>query len=244
MALTLTKLRARIVHRLGGSVASQLDQDELVNEAGRQLVLMHSWNFLTRPPVSMDMVQGQSYIAFPTDFGEMVALKWNADILSGFTLSTAGEVAEYRAYGGLVEPGAYFGVVVQPTQANSTTAIPVARLEIVPTPAAAVTDALKLWYRAAWTEITFSTGGEIPNIPSYCDSLLTEILMAICQGYEESDSGTLSDRLMAIQQGPLFANAVRYDARKQDDYGHVGWGAAASGRSGDPITWSSVAAPA
>jgi hypothetical protein len=242
MALTITKLRNRIKLALGGTVASTIDQDDIVNEAGRLLHVMHLWKFTERPPVSLNFTQDQAYVDLPSDFGQAVEIRYNADALNLFRLATFAEIAELRS-ALITPPSTYHGAIVQPGQTSATAAMGSPRLELAPTPSAAVSDALKLWYRAKWTEITYSTGNEVANVPAHVETLLSELVAAVAQGYNERDAGSMSARLAEIEAGPLFQNAVTYDGMIQPDYGEIGPGAAVMGRRSDPITWQSVAAP-
>ena len=243
MALTLTKLRNRIALALGGSVSSKIDQDDIINEAGRLLTVMHPWKFLERPPTTLDFTSGTAYVALPADFGQLVSIRYNSDSIERFILGTFDEIAALRPE--LVLPSVYVGSIVHPGQTGSTSAPPVARIELVPTPGDNITAALAVWYRARWTEITYSTGSEVPNVPDYVHSLLSELVAAVAQGYNERDAGSMSARLTEIQRGPLFLNAIDYDGLTQPDYGEIGPGAAMSafGRWRDPVSWASVSAP-
>lgn len=243
MALTLTKLRNRIKLALGGVVSSNIDQDDIINEAGRQLVIMHDWKWLERPPASLNFTLNTAYVPLPADFGELIELQYNADALNLFTLGSFADVAKLRT-SGYIAPAQYVGVIVNPGQATTAGAPPVPRIELVPTPVASVTAALTVWYRAAWTEMTFSDGSEVPNVPIWLHSLLSELVTAVAQGYNEKDAGSMSARLGEIQTGPLFENAKTHDGSIQPDYGYLGLGAAAMPKAMDPINWTSVAAPA
>lgn len=242
MALTITKLRNRIKLALGGVVSSLIDQDDIINEAGRILCQMHPWKFLERPPASIDFTADQEYASLPTDFGQEVAICYNGDSLNMFRLGTFEEVARLRA-AVVLAPATYVGAIVQPTQASATTTPGNPRLELVPTPVATVTATLKCWYRAKWSEMAYSTGSEVPNIPWHLETLFCEILAAVAAGYNERDAGSMSERMAAIESGPLYRNAVAYDGQIQSNYGEIGPGAATLAGTNDPVIWSSVAAP-
>lgn len=319
MALTLTKLRNVIVHRLGATVASQLDQDDIINEAGRLLVQMHpsaGWKFLERPvhyasfiapaditgatwtessktltktsaftnalpgdPVQItdgtgattgmyvvasrtsanavvlttsigSAADGQTDIAatltypyalLPSDFGQLVAYDYN-NLNGEFRFTDFHGLLSVRTQN--VSPaGVTWGCIVHPTQTSSAAAPANPRIELAPTPTAAVASALALTYRAGWTELTYSTGSEIPNIPPYMDPLLRELVACVAQGYEEADNASLSARLDEIQNGPVFRNAVRYDSMRQPDYGEMYGGAVEGMTTGGRLPFSSIAGP-
>lgn len=242
MALTITKLRNRIALALGGSVSSKIDQDDIVNEAGRLLCTMHPWKFLERAPATVNFVSGQAYVAMPTDFGTLINVEYNADALNRFTLATFDEIAALRAEN-ITPPAEYFGAIVHPSQVNATTAPAVPRIELAPTPTANITDALSIWYRSCWTEMTYSSGNEVPNVPDYVHSLLSELVAAVAMGYNERDAGSMSMRLAEIEIGPLAQNAKSHDGMIQPHYGWLGPGAVATPRARDPINWTSVADP-
>jgi hypothetical protein len=223
MAITVTNLQSAITHALGGAVASQLNTIQIINEAGRHLCGMHPWRLLIRPPTTLNFTAAQAYVALPADFGQNAIVKYNENVLTSFLWGTPEQIAEERQANRL-PPAHYIGCIVQPTQAAVGSAPPVQRIELAPTPAANLTAALSLWYRAAWTEIT--TGTDVPNLPIYCDSLMTAIVRAVAKGYEEDDIEGVDERLARLMRGAIFETAVQRDSNSQDDYGYIGMGAA------------------
>jgi len=244
MALTIDKLRNRIKLALGGSVSTKIDQDDILNEAGRALVLMKpdGWKFLERPPAAIDFVSGQQYVSLPTDFGQLIDIGYDADSLNRFSLGTMREIAELRA-SGVIPPAEYVGVIVQGGQSSSTAAMGSARIEIAPTPPASVTGALAVYYRAKWTDLVYSSGNEVPNIPDHVHLLYSEIVAAVAMGYNERDAGSTTARLEEIASGWLFNSASTYDSLIQSDYGPLGPGAVGMGSPRDPIVWTNLADP-
>lgn len=239
MALTLTKLTSAVTHALGGTVASQLDVTEIVNEAGRLLCGMHPWRFLIRPPSTLDFTASTAYVALPADFGELVTLKYNANLLNLFEFGSALELADIRAATSF-PPAVYRGHIVQPVQINVTSVPPVQRLELAPIPTATVSAALAIWYRARWTEL--STGTDVPNLPIQANTLLTEIVRAVAKGWEEEDNGTTTERLGVIRGGAVFEILAGWDNSNQTDFGHIGPGAVAFSKVPGEF-WEEIADP-
>lgn len=228
MALTLTNLRDVIVHRLGGSLASQLSQDGIINEAGRLLTVMHPWRFLERPPASLDFTSGTAYVALPSDYGQLVAYSYSTDI-GLFQFTDFMGLLTIRAQN-VSNAGSFWGAISSPGQTSVTLVPPVQRIELAPTPSTSVTGALLILYRARWTELSSST--DVANIPWYVESLLRELVAAIALGYSEHDNATTDQRLALISQGTLFITAKQYDSMSQPDYGPLCGGAVQFGNGG------------
>jgi hypothetical protein len=224
MALTLAGLRTVITHALGGGDPAVIvtdvttTKDQIVNEAGRFLCTMHQWKFLERPPTSLDFTAATAYVPLPSDFMELIAYSYSSALTSAFQLTTFQSLAMLRA-ANLNATAVYYGCIVQPTQVNTTTAPPIARLELYPTPASTITAALNVWYRAGWTE--FAGGGAttvIANIPTWAETLLITLIRAFARGYEED---RLEELVSEVAGGPVFQMAKDRDGLIQPDYGQL-----------------------
>lgn len=215
MALTLAQLRSHATFAVGGSIPTDIGVDAVVNFAGRHLYTMHKWRWAERPLSSLGFTADQSYVALPSDLLQITGAWAGADLSSSFRLVTPHEIAERRK-GSTVTTGEYVGAMVWPTQTNQTTAMGAPRLEIHPTPAANVTAAISLMYRAKWIELT--DAAHIANVPEWIDPLLSELVSACARGFIEDRRSELLDQ---VAMGSTFRNAVTTDIQQQPEYGEV-----------------------
>ena len=213
MALTLTNLIASCTQAVGADAPTGVDYTQTVNEACRFMFSMHPWRFLNRPPATIAFVDAQAYAALPSDFGEIVTMVAGDNYAGTIRLTSFTDLALKRSMGS-APSGLTWAAVVQPTQTNATSTMGEPRLELWPTPSADATDAIQLWYRAEWVELSSSN---VPNIPVYAESLLVELCRAFALGYADHDVGTVSARVGEIQAGPIFAAAVKSDLRVTPD---------------------------
>lgn len=113
--LDLARLRNYVSVSLDdGSVHSDLDQDEIINLAGRLFFSSHPWNFRYRPPIKTQLTADQSYIELPEDFGELVA--YQTDNNYGLQLTTPQAIANLRVTSVTVTQNYYWGTLIQPAQ--------------------------------------------------------------------------------------------------------------------------------
>lgn len=217
MPLTLADYRNRLQHALGGEVSELLDQDALINEAGRAFVDSREWKFMERPPATLDFTISVGYVDLPSDFGQLIAIEITADNLNAFQLVDFQEFAKYQAVSYTGTPGGVFGTIVHPGQTSTGAAAGVPRLLLYPTPTATTSAAMRIYYRAAWTEL--STDGAVPNVPTYCESILTEFVRAFAFGSEEPDQGTVFERVDRIIGSGMFQRLVYRSDMIQNDYG-------------------------
>lgn len=241
MALTLANLRLIVDHALGGGAPATIitdangTRDHYVNSAGRHLCGMHRWSFLQRAPTTLNFTASTEYVALPSDFGELDSITYNSAVQS-FTMTSMEHILEMRSTGATLYNG-YFGSVVWPTQANTTSEPGVPRIELYPTPAENVTAALRISYRAGWTELTNSAS--YANVPKRLEPLLESLVRAYAQGREED---RLEELLGAVAAGWQFRHLVETDS--QDMGGMMGPtrnGAYRLAASVDPWTTATIA---
>jgi hypothetical protein len=217
MPLTLADYRNRLQHALGGEVSDLLDQDALINEAGRAFVDAHTWGFMQRPPTDLDFTISVGYVNLPSDFASLIAIDITADNLNAFQLVDYSEFAKYEAVSYVGTPGGVFGTIVYPGQTSVTAAAGVPRLLLYPTPTSTISGALRIFYRAGWTELT--NDADVPNFPTYCESVFTEFVRAFAFGSEEPDQGTVFDRVDRIIVSGMFDRLKNRADMAQHDYG-------------------------
>lgn len=218
MTLRLEDCAAHIFHALGAEPSSELSTPLVANAAGEWFVSSQAWKWLSRTPASGDFVASQDYVTLPTDFGELVAVERD-NVVAGFTLVSMSELMTMRAksVASSSELNLWGAVSHSP---GTTASAPTPRLEVYPTPSANLTGALKILYRAGWTRLTASEQTHV-YIPTFCEPVYIETLRAFALGWEEHDEVGLSERLAAIEMGPLMQAAMRRDAASQTDYGEI-----------------------
>lgn len=228
MALSLADYRLRVHHVLGGDPASEYTSTQIVNEAGRAFVDSHEWKFLERSPVTLDFTASVNYVDLPSDFAQLIAIEITSSNFSAVQMLEFGYFAKYQAFGGTATPGGVFATIVHPGQTSTSSSPGVPRMLLSPTPQADLTDALRIYYRAGWTEL--ANDADIPNIPLYCESILTQFVQAVALGYEEQDAGMAASRIETIVGSTMFANLVYRSGLAQHDYGPELRGAVGTGK--------------
>lgn len=225
MPLTLVKCRNRLNHVLGGDPSSEFEVDDLINEAGREFCGAHQWKFLERAPELLDLTASQAYVDLPSDFEQLLHIESTEEFGYSVREVDYGTFATYQAAGSSSILGGLIVCVVHPTQTAASSAPAAPRLLVWPTPSATTADALRIYYRAGWTTLTADQ--DVPNIPTYCDTALTQFINAVAQGYEEPDGGSVWERLDRIKQSKSFEDLVYRSGLAQGNYGPEANGAMA-----------------
>lgn len=225
MTMIASEAIGHVAHVLGAqagnSVGQGLTELGIVNEAGEFLCAMHSWAWLVRPDAGLDLVASQNYATLPTDFAELVAFDATNSLVNGLVMTTHERLLSMRTNGIQVVSGNYFGAVVW---AEGSDGVPVARLDLWPTPGGSESGALTVTYRRNWATLT--DDNDTVRIPSFMHGLFLSIVRAIAAGYMEQDDASKAVRLAEIVAGPEFAAAKRRDVGTQMHYGKITGGAA------------------
>lgn len=185
-----------------------------------------------------------SAIILPTDFRDLIAYSTTSGLLTGLTMTSYQDLIDRKQSTSTYTAGYYYAAIShpKPVGANSSDGAPTPRLEIYPAPDANETGAIRVFYRADWTDLASDT--DLLKIPAYTESLFIHMLRAFARGYEEEDQATLNARLMEVANGPLFAAAVLRDGETQPDYGPVRGGAATQkkkSRHGFSLNFNTIA---
>jgi len=221
-ALTLRKLVDFCELSLGGSPDPRIDPVEIVNEAGRHLYGLHSWRWRLRPPVDLDFVANQPYVALPGDFGfgELESLVMRDG--SGITLTTLEMIEHLRS----TSAGCgYHAAVAYPTQASPSQTPTSARLEIAPIPTANLAAAMRAVYRSGW--VPLSLPGDVANVPTSFDNLLRRLVAAFAIATSTGDYSKVEEASQSTQVRDL----KRMDGAAQANLGPMR-GGILSGRVG------------
>ena len=234
MAITLATLKQHVQHALGGSVASQLDEATIINEAGRHM-FMTPWKFRERPPATITTVASQDYIDLPADFGEMIAMNMADGLVRSFTFTTFGDLVQRRA----TDTGVtnhYWVAISHPPPADEGNTQPAPRMELYPTPTTG--EGIITVYRAKWAELTADADNAV--VPDYAESALIALVRAFALGYEEEG---LEQRLGEVEGGVMYLRLKEKDGLIQPEYGPLRNGALYMSTPSYQIPWDSTSDP-
>lgn len=232
MALTLGQLKMHCAHAIPGGSSASLPPGttsaavhaQIINEAGRALYNAWPWKFKERPAALLNLTISTAYVALPSDFGELASLNYVSQTTS-IELTDFDTLATLRNTNTTPAGFHYWAAIVQPEQTAQTSTLPVARLELYPTPTASVTGALSVMYRAAWRELSDDT--HYAAIPLWAESLLVQYVRAFAEGYDDAGAVegmpirvlNVNNLVAEIEAGPLFQRATQKDMLTQPHYG-------------------------
>jgi hypothetical protein len=237
-------------------VPSALDQDDIINDAGRAFYNIHQWNFRYKPPIAISLRANEPFVLLPADFGEMVAYQMTEGINFGIAFTTPQEVATLRSTTITVTQNYYWASTVFPSQVNQHEAPPPPRFEIWPTPSADDANALTLWYRSKWTKLVKAASAgppvvldDIADVPEYAEAALIQFVRAFSAGWSErllEPGGAVEGYLERVMNGKVWEAAVTADNLIQVDHGemmggaiqrsypHTGWRSRSASAVSDP----------
>ena len=228
---TLAQLQSHVEHALGGTPASQLSTTDIVNQAGRHLY-GYQWNFRLRGPVDITLSANLSSVELPQDMGELVNVYMKDGLTDSIRLTTLEEVVRTRNTS--ISTGAnYIVTIVWPVANAKATKPPL--FEIAPTPT--TSDVITLSYLSSWTDLTEPSANA--PVPSFCESVLIQMVRAFALGYEEEN---MTQRLMEVEQSPLFAQAMTHDGMVQPHYGPIMNGVGTANRN-NRLPFDTIANP-
>lgn len=223
MALTVLDAQGHIEHALGGPLVG-ISNRRVLDEAGRKLYAMNDWNFLKRASTTISLVSDQSYVELPDDFGEILAINYENGTATTVVQTTITQIAKYRS---VLAPIAGHNLFVAVTYVADGSGVPIARLEVYPTPGSA--SDLDLFYRAGWVDLASSDQTFVP-IPPWMEALYIQVVRATAWGYQTDDMGA---RMAMVMNGPDWASAVRYDRATQWEHGPLTNGMLDGDEAGD-----------
>lgn len=225
MSLTAGQLFSHVRHTLGGAAALEVGGGlSIVNTAGRFLYGAHPWWNMNRASALLDYGTSQSYVALPSNFGEIIALHETGTLTGSVEQVTLEYIAQLRA---TQTTGAAFTLYASQSY-HTSNGVPVPVLEVWPTPATSQVGALTLFYRSAWVDLT--NDADLVPVPSYAEPLMIELTRATARGWDMEDEGSLSDRYAAVMAGPIAMAAMRADSAGQPSLGMMRGGAADFGQ--------------
>lgn len=166
-------------------------------------------------------------IALPSDFGNIIDIQPTEGLVNSFNLTDTSFINQLRTNEVSVGNFRYWGAITRGHNYDQGLEESVGqgawRLEIYPTPTVTKYNALTMFYRAGWRAVSSDT--VLIPIPDYCESLFRMIVRSFARGYEEDDVASLHQRLMEIEQSPMFVHAKRRDGDMQNTMGQMYGGA-------------------
>lgn len=205
--LTFANLKTHVEHALGGSPSAQLPSSDIVNQAGRQF-FNHQWNFRLKGPKEITTNANAKYVDLPADFGHMVSLYMQSGLTESIQLTTLEQVIKVR--NSSISTGSnYMATITWPENEVATTP---PRLELAPTPSSQ--DTIVVAYLSGWQQMEQDT--ETVKVPAYAEAALIQMVRAFALGYEEEN---MSQRILEVEQGPIFQQALTSDGLTQNHYG-------------------------
>lgn len=219
MALTLATLKNHARHAVGGTLDSRLDVTLVVNDAGRHFINVHPWSWLVRPPVNLSLTASQAYVSLTSaapDFRELIAIRARDSATATVRLTTMEDILDRRENSTDFTGIDYWVALIREGQTGVTLSPPVPRFEIWPTPAANLSNAFSIVYRATWT--TLDDDADAANVPGHCEPVLIQYVRAFAQGYED---GELTERVAQIDASPAVRALKERAGIVQPNYGPI-----------------------
>ncbi len=200
-SVTLNRLRQAVKLAIAQDVDEQLNPlADVVNEAISAFTLLHPWQW-REAALSLSTVASQAYVNLPSDFGQLMTLRYSAPGNSNGTL-VAKPLADIVAMRTTLPSSAlntptYFYAVAWVAQA-SVTALPQPRLELYPTPSASTTAAMIGYYKKDTPKLV--NGTDVPDMPaSFHPALLNFCAVYACQSFGCKDIKLLKERTQLLE---------------------------------------------
>ena len=164
-------------------------------------------------------------VALPSDFANAIDIQPTEGLVNTFNFCDTAMINQLRTNEVAVGNFRYWGAITRGlTLTNgAVTGNGKWRMEIYPSPSSNEANALTMFYRAGWIDIENDT--VVIPIPEFCNTLYRSLVRAFARGYEEDDIQSIHQRLLEIQQSPIFIHAKRRDGDMQPTLGQMQGGA-------------------
>lgn len=164
-------------------------------------------------------------IALPNDFANAIDIQPTEGLVNSFNFCDTAMINQLRTNEVAVGNYRYWGAITrgQTLMNGAVSGNGKWRIEIYPSPASNQANALTMFYRAGWIDIEDDT--VVIPIPDFCNTLYRAIIRAFARGYEEDDVASIHQRLLEIEQSPVFVHAKRRDGDMQPTLGQMQGGA-------------------
>lgn len=184
---TFSDLEDRVKYAIAipGTIAVGVSASNIVNVALVTLWHRRRWTF-RQSSETLTLTSGQSYIALAADYSRTLSLAGYPATNYGVRLVTLDQLNQIRQQTGVAGFDVY-AAVSWTTQSNGASA-PIGRLEIFPTPAATVSNALTHIYEKRVPAATAAASLSVPNLPPQYLPALEKLACGIGQmqvGHED-----------------------------------------------------------
>ncbi|MDE0914360.1 MAG: hypothetical protein OSB57_04190 [Planctomycetota bacterium] len=196
----------------GQSLADGYSVTDVINHAGRWLTASHQWAWLSKAVTTLNYVSGLEYISLPADFRSIGAVTITNGLVHQAHMTTMDVIVRYRTQtvGDLNDR--WLAVSYRPGTEGGV--VPV--LEVYPTPSAAQTAALTLYYSADWTELTEDG---YATVPAFMEPLVIEAARQYALGLAAEGGVDTYARMDALKQSQFFMSFRRRDGQVQNQLG-------------------------
>jgi|TARA_R100001440_G_scaffold53805_1_gene73615 hypothetical protein len=241
MPITVQRAKAAVLLACGGnpSTATGMTVDErvaeIINSAGHQL-FHHGWSWKERTATTnLQFTAGSSSVTLPADSvlnevlsGQILSVVPNGNTFRTVQFVSPEKFGQLEANNLELTDGQFF-ILVTKTDTNFGTAINDVRLEIYPKPSTTDSTALIIRYRRNFpnvrsTDVTGSDTSanasllfELP-VDDTAIALFLEYIRAFGEGGEYGDA---SQRVAAVEAGPIYDQALRRDGTTAPNYGAI-----------------------
>ena len=240
MPITVQRAKAAVLLACGGnpSTATGMTVDErvaeIINSAGQQL-FHHNWTWRERTCFTkLGFTANSEVVTLPEDnlnevvTGNIISVVPNGNTFRTVQFTTPEKFASLEANNLQLTDGQFFILV---TKLDVTFGSPTndLRLEIYPKPANTETEALIIRYRRNFpnvrsTDVNGSDTTANPNllfelpVDDIAIPLFLEYVRAFGEGGEYGDA---SQRVAAVEAGPIYDQALRRDGTTNPNYGPI-----------------------
>lgn len=164
------------------------------------------------------------HIALPSDFDiqQILGYSMTNGLLGQMEFTDEQSMLNLRNWPGGGRSTGFWALVRWVRTAANVRAVP--HLELWPASSSAEEE-MVIFYRGGWVEVADDDDDLSLPQAGWLDPLFIEVFKAVVMGHEESEGGSVDDRLAKLQMGITFQKAAERDALFQPDHGPVenGW---------------------
>ncbi len=201
--LTFAQLKDEAEHAIAGVPNARTSSARIVNGAVEYLVNIHPWQW-REAITTLAFTAGEGQILLPEDFGELVALVGYQARMTPIRKAPARQVMLARVHG---IPGAggmlFFLGMASPDDSES---VPRRCIEVAPTPAETLADALYLTYRRLLPAL--DQDNDVPAIPFGMFELLRVLVRAMAVSTEDQQAGHDWELFRSMLPNYIHADSV------------------------------------
>lgn len=211
--ITLQQLIATSLNAAGGKTDPRIDAKAIVNLCGDTLCRASMWSWLQRPSVPLIMVEGQTHIDLPDDFGTIVSIEPDEDLNYDVELTTLASVENMRR-AAVFTPLKYW-VAVEVASQQHTLGEPKYRLAVWPEPATTLSGRLHLVYTGRWRYL--NDPDQAANIPPKMELLLIMLCRGVIRAMHERKNEM--ETIDQFLKSSVLRLAIEEDGMTSQNYG-------------------------